>query len=435
MTDNDDPQMLRELYRSLNERWRPEEVSLAIFRVLDLSHDESRILRVATKAARDRFWSSMSNDFARPAGMERQIESAKRMFGLNGEVPPDDVEQIVAWVKRAGQTIGKEFGRNEFKFDRLSSSDRKAAGIDISRRQYNKRFRMAMRLERKARKLEREQFKRALAIASKSRLAAGITWKQFSRHQDTACFIAYYVSRCNLRSVFTNESQTRPYDEICDMLMKRCRREVQPANWWAVAHVYPDRDVLRRLSDAAKGKLLSKYYDQLLKAAEFLKELWQTNELSADFVVQRGNDSTTWNLAAGAWNKLREGWFALVYDLGLTNVVDQLCPGKVLRLMAADVAHWHRMSGGVLHQDTKVWQELPFPWEVLLGEATCTKQHVEKACQKHGIDPVRSGWSAPRPKGKVERFTPTPELVHGVSISSPLLAGILRQCGFFSGKY
>jgi hypothetical protein len=36
-----------------------------------------------------------------------------------------------------------------------------------------------------------------------------------------------------------------------------------------------------------------------------------------------------------------------------------MCPGKVLRLMAADVAWWHRQSGGGLHQDTAVWKELP----------------------------------------------------------------------------
>ena len=33
-----------------------------------------------------------------------------------------------------------------------------------------------------------------------------------------------------------------------------------------------------------------------------------------------------------------------------------------------------------------------------------------------------------------EAFTPTPELVHGVAVSSPTLAHALRRAGVFSGK-
>ena len=122
----------------------------------------------------------------------------------------------------SGTRHRQEFGQNDFKHDRLPKSDRKKAGIDISRRQYNKRFRLAVRLEKKARKLRREQFKRALTLASKTRLAAHITWEDFSADLTTACFIAYYVARCNLRSLFTNTPQARPYDEICDVLMQLC---------------------------------------------------------------------------------------------------------------------------------------------------------------------------------------------------------------------
>ena len=92
--------------------------------------------------------------------------------------------------------------------------------------------------------------------------------------------------------------------------------------------------------------MLAEYFNLMNEAAQFLKELWAGNEFNEDMVVRKGNDSTTWNVAAGAWNKLRDGWFSLMYALGLLDAVEQMCPGKVLRLIAADVAYWHRMSGG-----------------------------------------------------------------------------------------
>jgi hypothetical protein len=103
-------------------------------------------------------------------------------------------------------------------------------------------------------------------------------------------------------------------------------------------------------------------------------------------------------------------------------------------LMAADVAAWHRSSGGGLEPDTQVWNELPPPWEVLSGAATCTREHVEEVCRRHGVDPVKKGWVAPPPERRVEKFAPTPELVHGVAVAGPELAAVLRKAGWFSGK-
>jgi hypothetical protein len=282
--------------------------------------------------------------------------------------------------------------------------------------------------------LAREQFKRALTLASKNRLAAQITWEDFSCDVNSACFIAYYVARCNLRSLFTNNSQARPYDEICEALMQRCNRQPERTNWWAIAHVLPNEEVVGHLDDEQKGVLLSEYFNLMSDAAQFLKDLWASNQFNEDMVVRKGNDSTTWNVAAGAWNKLRDGWFSLMYALGLLDAVEQMCPGKVLRLMAADVAYWHRMSGGGMHNDTLVWKELPLPWQVFAGDVQCPKSLVESVCAKHGLDPIKSGWSAPRPGRAVERFEPTPELVHGVVVASPLLAAVFRKAGVFSGK-
>jgi hypothetical protein len=92
----------------------------------------------------------------------------------------------------------------------------------------------------------------------------------------------------------------------------------------------------------------------MVEAPAFLKEQWEANDIGEDMVVRRGNDPTTWNVTAGAWNRLRDGWFALLYDLRMVVAVERMCPGKMLRLMAADVAWRHRQSGGGLHQATAV---------------------------------------------------------------------------------
>ena len=102
-----------------------------------------------------------------------------------------------------------------------------------------------------------------------------------------------------------------------------------------------------------------------------------------------------------------------------------------MRLMAADVAAWHRMSGGKLAPNTEVWKKLPLPWQVFQGKAACNKALVQRLCKKAGIDPEKSGWIAPRTHG-VAKFTPTPELVHGVEVSNPFLAKLLKIEKWFS---
>jgi hypothetical protein len=105
-----------------------------------------------------------------------------------------------------------------------------------------------------------------------------------------------------------------------------------------------------------------------------------------------------------------------------------------MRLMAADVAAWHRSADGKLHPDTVVWATLPPPWDVLTGWEACTRSDVEKACRNAGVDAEKNGWVGPRPSPRAVAFRPTPELVHGVAVSNPYLADWLRRAGAFSGK-
>jgi len=125
----------------------------------------------------------------------------------------------------------------------------------------------------------------------------------------------------------------------------------------------------------------------------------------------------------------------VLFALRMDELLDSVCPGKVLRLMAADVAAWHRSAGGDLHPDTTVWAALPPPWEVVSGRQPCTRHAIEAACQRQGVDPATSGWVAPKSRERVAPFRPTPELVHGVTVGNPFLATLLRRAGYFSGKH
>ena len=105
-----------------------------------------------------------------------------------------------------------------------------------------------------------------------------------------------------------------------------------------------------------------------------------------------------------------------------------------MRLMAADLAYWHRSSGGDVDPDTQVWAFLPMPWDVISGKNRCTRADVEACCREMGVDPEAKGWTAPRAHGAVAEFEPTPELVHGVEVADPQWAALLRRAGVFSGK-
>ena len=430
--------LLNDLFETLGRRAQPENVAGLILRGMGdhLANAEKKLLAKATRQA---WWvSSMPQVFWKPTGMQRQTRVATVLIPVVATpADPARPDDMLDYVGRLGQTVGRPLGSLDFKRDRLNREARRAAGLgDLSKRQYNKRFRLLARMEKKARKLAREWTKAELLQVAKSRLACRLTVADLGGDLDTAAFVAYLTATLNRRSVFTAGSQERAYDEIADLLLGRVKRSATAA-WWAVAHVLPDADVVARLDDEHKGRLLGLWHAALAAAADILKGVDAACAVNRQtMVVRRGNDSSTWNAAAGAWNKVREGYVAVLYALGAEEVWERQCLGKVPRLMAGDVTAWHMRSGEeICHPDVKVWALLPPPWEVLEGRAGRTRQNVEAACKLCGVDPVKSGWTAPRPGGReAAAFAPTPELVHGVAVTSPALAAVLRKAGWFSGK-
>lgn len=435
---------MEDLFKTLQSRRRPEDVAEMILEKFGdvLSRAEIAALEKAAAFSLKRTFhgfTSMFQDFHRPVPPVQQVRRALELFGRTESWSASECacpEKVELFVRELGRVIHKEFGLSDYKNDRLNHRQRQEAGLDLSRRRYNKLFRFLLRFERKLKTYLREQQKYEFTRVGKSMLAIHLSWEDFSSDVSSAIFIAYYSARCNMRSVFTNAGQQRPYDEIADMLFQRLLREPGRTNWWAVAHLYSDGAVLERLTDEQKGRLLSIWLSTLHGIASLLGELWKAGGIErATMIVRRGNDSSTWNNIANAWNRARQSWVALLYSMGMEEELNALCFGKVLRLMAADVAAWHRASGGKLDPDTQVWNELPLPWEVFAGQAGCTRKQVEEICRKHRVDPVKRGWIAPPPDRRVEKFQPTPELVHGVAVSNPQLARLLKKAGWFSGQW
>lgn len=425
------------LYHSLVKRETPEAVAQRVCDALGAAAPREA-QRIAYTGTKHRFgWTSMSNRFRGADPMDRQVAKARELAlaFLQQDMPgADDIAELDAFVDQFNALIGKARDQNSFFYARLNRQARSDWGLTLSRRRYDKLFRLAARLETRLVRYKRSLQTHELVLISKSGLVADITHADLEGMPWTASFIAYLSARMKLRSEFTIAGQQRAFDGLAAKLLDGCAKH-EEANWFAIAHVFPREDVLARLSDAQKGVLLGRSYGVLTRTAEKLQQAHEQSGIDLEtMIVKRGNDSTTWNTFAGAWNRARDSWIALVTAIGMTRTFDALLPGKVMRLMAADVAAWHRSVGGQLHPDTYVWRALPKPWLVLSGNAVCTKDMIDHVCALHGVDAIKSGWSAARARTAIAEFRPTPELVHGVSVENPYLAHLLRKLGAYSGK-
>lgn len=426
---------LDRLYDSLDARLRPEDVAVLVLEALPLTRRERAVVgRAAAHALRWEGFSGMSDDFSRPVGAARQVAATRRVFGVDGAaVDADDPVSVLEFASFVGAEINWDPAHTDFLADRLNRDARAAAGIELSKRQYNRRFRMLRRLSAKANRLERVRELRRLTLVASAGFVSAISRDRFRADPGAACFVAYYTARRKLRREFSLSGRANPFDEVAEVLFTRCKAH-GGTDWAMIALACPTWDVLRRLQPGQLGELLGRWSAVTRSVAHLLAGLWRSSEIDkATMVVRTGVDSSSWNALAGAYNAARAGWIACLHAAGVPDLLDHAWPGKVMRVMAADLTWWHQMTGSGPHPDTSVWSRLPFPWEVLDGTAVCTRADVEAACREHRVDPARSGWTAPRAHDAVARFRPTPELVHGVSVSDPVWGMVLRRAGVFSG--
>jgi len=420
------------LFSAASNRARPEDVARIVLEQFPGVPCGS----AWNRRANVRWASYMDGSFRKPAPL---THSANVLAILLEREPLTDSESLglpMLELLDAGRSaIGAMEHGFDFKYGRLNRERRAEIGLKMSRRRYNKLFRLVGFLESEFELHSSYGELCELMRGAKSGLARFAVRSEVASDWMTSAFFTYMVSRMNRRSVFTNESQERPFDDLAEGMLKALgsRKDGGRTEWMLVAYVFPRVDVLSHLTDEEKLRLLTLAIDQMSSAAKFLKELHKKGGIDyrKSCVVQRGQDSSTWNATAGAWNKAREMWLSITCDLGVE--IGPVCPGKVPRLMAADVAAWHRQSGGGPHPDELVCAELPTPWEVLSGAQECTIDQVEAVCRSVGVDPRKTGWTQPRDRKAVEPWKPTPELVHGVSVSDPLAALVMRRMGWFSG--
>jgi len=416
------------LFASIQARSRPEDVRNLVLEYFPNPPCEKKWRKRAGGI------SYMPSDFVRPSPLTK---SANVLAYLIGKPPLSDARskgvEIEALLTEARRLIGAPAtGTLSFRDGRLDRVGRSVAGLDISRRRYNKLFRLVQFLETELEGNRRFGEICDISVAAKTGILTQLSFEEFSRDAATAIFVTYMAARMGLRSTFTVGPQDRPFDDLGEALLKELT-ESESTNWYAVAHVFSRNDILVRLSEPQRLTLVSRAIDQMLRAAHVLKRLAKDGniDIRRGCVVQPGQDSSSWNAAAGAWNKSRDTWLGLAYTLRLD--VDEMLPGKVPRLMAADVAAWHHSLGEKAHPDELIAAELPMPWTVLLEGVDCPASEVRATCQRHGVVPEKTGWSMSHERTAVEIWHPTPELVHGVTVDDPFTAAVMRRLGWFSG--
>ena len=446
---------LRALHAGLTSRERPEVVARQIAEHPLIASNAEIAQLLAARAGQSRR-SSMPGTWFEPIDLRKRIAVAQALFDDEIATSNDprarispvekDPRRIAAFVAYLGEQIGKRPGRSSFRHERPDRATRRAL-TGMGNHAYNKRFRLLNRMSVHLETYRRERRYLSYRITGKIGLVVDVPFEAFSADPWAAAFSAYYAARRRRRSAFTTGAQDRPFDDLCAALLDRCQGRGARTNWLLIARVLPEANVLTRLDEEARGRLLGGWLATMRDAADDLERLAREGEIDlTTFVVRWGNDSSSWNLTAQAWNTARTNWIALQQSLGMDAVLDAFLPGKALRLMAADVVWNHAVEkawrkgkpavdASALHPDTRVFADLPRPWEVMRGRAQCGRASVEAACRRQGLDPVRAGWSAPLVSTKAVAYRATPELVHGVEVASPEMAAVLRAAGVFSGKH
>ncbi|MBL7259946.1 hypothetical protein [Paractinoplanes lichenicola] len=374
-----------------------------------------------------------------PESLRRWLDGALELLGLPRDEPPAARATIPRRARGPYRRLPKprgargDHGGHADARERMDAATRRERLPGVSVRTYRRAVRAVLHLQQRTEVLAQERDREASIAFGKARLAHLVSEAEFAACPATAAFTAYYVARLNMRTQFTSGSQTRPMDTLAEELLAGAlaARTCRPA---VLASVLTRWSVLDRLSDVQCGELLGRYYEQLAASARALQRSYDIRRDPAHMVVRAGDDSSTWNAASRAFNQARTGWLNATLALGYDDVVEASCPGKVPALVASDVAAWHQFDGGEQHTDVRVWAALPLPWEVVLGEDDCPAELVREVCRHFGIDAEATGWTQPYRQDKTERPEPAPELVHGVTVSSPLLAHVLRSNGIFSGQ-
>jgi hypothetical protein len=81
--------ILRELHRSLDERWRPEDVAQKIVILLELNRLEQETVEKAAQVGRENFWFATNKDFQRPSDIGARRGRSRPPAGRPGAAAED----------------------------------------------------------------------------------------------------------------------------------------------------------------------------------------------------------------------------------------------------------------------------------------------------------------------------------------------------------
>lgn len=206
-----------------------------------------------------------------------------------GAVDVDDPISVLEFAALAGAEIGWDPARTDFLADRLNREARADAGVELSKRQYNRRFRVLRRLSAKEGRLERARKMRRMTMLAAAGFVGSIDRDRFRAGPDAACFIAYFTSRRKPRREFSPAGRENPFDQVADLLFERLTAR---SDWAMIGLACPAWDVLRKLRPEQLGALLGRWFAATRSVATELGELWRASDI----------DTRPWSCAA-AWTR------------------------------------------------------------------------------------------------------------------------------------
>lgn len=220
------------LHATLSRRDTPEAVAELIGQALPprLARRLKAPLQVRIAASiKRRFgWSSMPTMFEAPVRADRILAKARELalLFLGGTLPEgDDPAEVERLMEEFNLLIGRQPGASNFKSDQLDRSSRASRGLVLSRRRYDKLFRLTVRLEERLVRLRVQEARYRLLLVGKAALAPQLTLAQLGTHMPTGTFVAYYAARMKLRSEFTISGHQKPFDDLAAALLATCEEE------------------------------------------------------------------------------------------------------------------------------------------------------------------------------------------------------------------
>lgn len=305
-------------------------------------------------------------------------------------------------------------------------------GVGVSVAQFKKQLKFLTRLEGKVGTKQDVLNVRTAQLQSKSRF--GYTIDATKLDDVSLAFVAYLASRANRATKFILGEQSRAFDEASTLLEGLLPAD---ANWGEIVKVKPTKTIFSKLSSVQLTEYINVAHKQLVWLSGELETLYATNipeQTHESMVVTRGVNSSKWNAYAGAYNTIRAGWVSAVHTAGLSKLFDEYLPGKMVRLMAADLIRWNSYFGRTVHEDTELFNALPKPWDVIKGDAVLTRQQILSVADKIGATSVvENGWVDSRTRRDDETPTVDPTLLHGIVVKNETIKSVLKKAGVFKG--